>query len=142
VAGTICVACKLPNGFTMQLYRIEDWQEPVIGGGWKPSKRAMSVGAPVKLNGSAKRFGADVPWDIRSGAGLTHGVDADFFAKWMEDWKESDMVKGGFIFASAKTGDVVAEAKDKVKEKTGLEPLDRNNLPAEFTKTIKPEYGA
>jgi hypothetical protein len=121
----------------MQLYKMEDWQEPILGGGWRNAKRAVPIGSPVVLHGPAKRIGADVPWDIRSGAGITHGVDADFFVKWMEDNKESDVVRGGHIFASAKIGDVVAEAKDRAKEKTGLERLDPKNLPAEFTKLIK-----
>lgn len=139
--GMVTVGCRLPCGLQMQLYTMEDYQEPVMGGGWKTVKRALPLGKPVKLHGAAKAIGKDVPWDIRSGAGLTHGVDADFFAKWMDDNKGSDVVKGGHIFAHAKTGEVIAEAKDKISEKTGLEPLDRNNLPAEFRPVIKTAQG-
>lgn len=139
--GTVTVGCKIPCGFAMQLYTMEDASEPVMGGGWKTVKRASPLGKLVKLNGSAKAIGKDVPWDIKFGVGLTHGVDADFFAKWMEDNKESDIVKGGHIFCKTKTGEVLAEAKDKMSEKTGLEPIDRNDLPAEFKPTIKNSQG-
>ena len=135
--GTVTVGCKLHCGMMLQLYGMEDYQEPVMGGGWKTVKRAFPIGDPVKIHGSAKAIGKDIPWDIRSGAGLTHGVDADFFAKWMADNKDSDMVKGGHIFSNAKAESVIAEAKEKKKEKTGLEPLDRNNLPAEFKPVIR-----
>jgi hypothetical protein len=125
----------------MQLWGMADAEEPVMGGGVRIYKRAYPIGNPVKLNGAAKRIGQDVPWDIRAGAGLTHGIDADFFAKWMADNKDSDVVKGGHIFASAKTGDVVAEAKEKIGEKTGLEPLNPNSMPAEFSKVVRTATG-
>lgn len=140
--GTVTVACKVPCGFAMQLYRMEDAQEPVMGGGWKAIKRAVPTGKLVVLHGPAKAIGKDVPWEIKSGVGLTHGVDADFFAKWMEDNKEADVVTGGHIFANVKTGEVLAEAKDRISLKTGLEPIDRNNLPAEFRPTIKTADGS
>lgn len=139
--GTVTVGCKIPCGFAMQLYTMEDTNEAVMGGGWKIVQRARPIGKLVTLNGSAKAIGKDVAWDIKHAAGLTHGVDADFFAKWMEDNKESDIVKGGHIFANPKTSEVLAEAKDRIGEKTGLEPVDRNNLPAEFQKTVRTAQG-
>lgn len=139
--GTVTVACKIPCGFVMQLYKMEEWDEPVMGGGKRPTKRARQTGEPVTLHGPAKAIGKDVPWEIRFGVGLTHGVDADFFAQWLDANKDSDMVKGGHIFACAKSGDVAQEAKNRVSDKTGLEPLDRNNLPDEFKPLIKTAQG-
>jgi len=114
---------------------MEDYYEPVMGrdgSGSRLIQRAFPLGDPVKLHGPARAIGKDVEHEIKYGVGLTHGVDADFFAAWMDANKDSDVVKGGHIFAHAKTNEVVAEAKDKISLKTGLEPLDRNNLPPEF----------
>jgi hypothetical protein len=131
---TLTVACRVPNGLVLQVFGSEDWQEPLMGGGYKPVQRAFvrhDMGR-VTLNGPARKIGADTPYEIRHGVGLTHGVDAALFNAWLEQNKDSDIVKKGLVFASPKPRDVVAQAKERRGEKSGMEPIDPNNLPPEF----------
>ncbi len=100
MAGTVTVGCKLPNGLHLEL-----------GGQRFATLRGTNAA------------------EIVGGHGITRDVDADLFAGWMEQNKDLPMVKNGFIFGSAKTSDVIAEAKEHVDEKTGLEELDPNALP-------------
>lgn len=141
--GTCTVGCRLPNGLILRLYTMVEHDEPLIGGnGHKTVKRAQPLfqdGKPkeIKLNGSARFVGKEMPHDIRNGAGLTFGVDADFFAKWMADNKDSEIVKNGLVFAQTKAGEIEAQAKDHRQQVTGLEPLDPRNMPAEFKGKIE-----
>jgi hypothetical protein len=140
--GTVTVACKIPNGLILQIYKMEDHNEAVMGGGWRKVSQAVKVGDPVKVNGPAKYVGKDALHEIRYGVGLTHGIDADFFEKWIKDNADSEVVKLKLIFASPKAGEVIAQAKDQISLKSGMEGLDRNNLPEEFRQKITTATGA
>jgi hypothetical protein len=120
---------------------MEEHDEPMFGGGTKKVQRAVLASGTVKLNGCARFKGRDMPHDIRHGVGLTYGVDADFFAEWLKQNKDSDFVK--FVFAqSPKPGEIEAQAKDYRSLKTGLEPIDMNNLPQEFKGKVAPSTSA
>jgi hypothetical protein len=136
---TLTVACKIPTGLILQVYASEDFQEPVMGGGHKTSKRAYVDPRfkPVKLNGPARAIGKDVSHEIRNGVGLTHGVDADLFAAWLAQNKDADYVVKGLVFANLKPSEVDAQAKDHISLKSGMERIDPNNLPDEFKRKIK-----
>jgi hypothetical protein len=138
MAGTLTVACKLPCGYVMEVWGMEERQEEILGGGFRVVKRAVSLGKRVKINGAARKIGQDSPHEIRYGVGLTHGVDADFFAAWLDQHKDDDLVKNGIIFAAAKSIDVEAQAKDRSPQRSGLEAVDPNNLPGEFRRAIEP----
>lgn len=133
--GTLTVGCKIPSGLVLQVYEMADHDEPVMGGGVKVIKRAKQIGPSVKLNGCARRLGYDTPHDIRGGVGLTYGVDADFFAKWLEQNKDEPYVTKGQVFAQPtekNPREIGAQIKDHRSLKSGMEPLDPNNLPPEF----------
>jgi hypothetical protein len=136
MAGTVTVACKVPNGLWMQVFQMEDAQEPVMGGGWKTVKRAVRAGQPVKINGPAVAYGKPAPHDIRFGVGLTYGVDADFYTAWAEQNKGSDFIVKRLVYAHAKTIEIDAQSKDQVSIKSGMEPIDPHNLPDEFKRKI------
>ncbi|MCP2041665.1 hypothetical protein L1281_002276 [Neisseria sp. HSC-16F19] len=91
--NTVTVGCKLPNGLVLE-----------VGG------RA------VTLNGANSAH-------LIGGHGITHDVDAELWAAWLERHRDRAMVKNGFVFAHDKTADTKAEAKDKSRNKTKLEPL-------------------
>jgi hypothetical protein len=134
MGGKLTVACKIPNGLVIQVYGTEPWQEPVMGGGHRTVQRAFvrqDMGRAV-LNGPARKLGKDMPHEIRNGVGLTHGVDADLFNAWLEQNKDQEYVKKGLVFAHAKPAEVHAQAKDTRSVKSGLEPIDPNNMPEEF----------
>lgn len=78
---------------------------------------------PVKFNGY---HGQDVLRNDDGAFGVTRNVSAEIFAKIEKDHGDSTLFQGGFIFARDASDDVAeakAEAKDKGKTKTGLEPL-------------------
>jgi hypothetical protein len=108
-SGKICtVGCKLPNGFTMELglFGTEEYKS-------------------FKLHGinSAKIIG---------GYGITENVPEEFFDRWLEKMKDFKMIRRGLIFKQAGKLDeasVVALGREMAKEKTGLEPKDRKDLP-------------
>ena len=136
MAGTVTVACKIPNGLVLQVFSMEDTQEPVMGGGWKTVKRAIRMGAPVKINGPAVAYGKPAPHDIRYGVGLTYGVDADFYNAWAEQNKSSDFIVKRLVYAHPKGTEIDAQSKDQISIKSGLEPIDPQNLPEEFKRKI------
>jgi|SRR5215469_4851652 len=136
--GTVTVACKLPNGLEIRTFVEEIRLVNVIGGGTRDVKMFRPSGWSHKLNGPARKIGQDVGYPIVHGFGLTHGVDADRYAEWLEQHKDTDLVKNGLIFANVKPTEVVAQANDHKSIKTGLEPVDPHNLPDEFKRKIEP----
>lgn len=103
----VTVGCKLPNGIVMEL----------------GEKRQVLKGA----NSS----------NIVGGHGITEGVDKEFFDAWAAKNKDLSFIKGGFVFAHEKPANAAAEAKDRAKEKTGLEPLDPKAKPEGITEVPK-----
>jgi len=64
-----------------------------------------------------------------TGFALTFGVDREFFERWLEDNKDTDLVRKGFVFAAGSEQSARDSAKEKKSLKNGMEPLDPNNLP-------------
>lgn len=92
--ATVTVGCKLPHGLHLDVN----------------DKRITLAGE----NSSA----------VIGGHGITEGVDKELFERWMSLNKDSAAVKNGLIFAHEKSSNTQAEAKEKVKNKTGFEGLD------------------
>ena len=135
--GTLTVACKIPNGLILRVFVDEKYSVPVMAGGVKEVTRSRPTEWSQKLNGPARKIGQDVAHQIIHGAGLTHGVDADQFAIWLEQNKNSDFVVKGLVFGQPKANDTIAQAQEHRREITGLEPVDPTNLPAEFKRKIE-----
>ena len=131
--GTVTIGCKLPNGLHLTVYNMVDGQEPIMGGGWRTVKKAEYAGR-VTVKGVGRRV--DDP-RVAFGAALTHGVDADHWARWLEANKDSDVVKNGLIFAAVKQDDVKSEARLNEATKTGMEPIAPASLPKEFMGKIE-----
>jgi hypothetical protein len=136
--GTVTVACKIENGIVLDLYEFDKVSVPVMGGGVKETRIARALPWSHRLNGPARRLGQDLAYQITDGAALTHGVDADNFAKWLEQRKDSAMVINGLVFAAVKATDVIAQAKEHRDQKGDFSPVDPKNLPAEFKNKIEP----
>lgn len=58
-----------------------------------------------------------------TGTGITHDVPEDLWKAWREQFKDSKLVKGGFVFAHKQERSVKAEATEKKSKKTGREQL-------------------
>lgn len=131
MSQTITVACKLPHGLVLQLQREEKFQEPSLGG-YRDAKRFVKEGDPVTIKGWARPADQAPLVPIAGGFALTHGVDAEFWDKWLEQNAEHPSVKGGFIYASGKAADVEAHARLYEGERSGFEPHDPENVIPEF----------
>jgi hypothetical protein len=126
------VACNMPNGLILRIFESFETDVPVLGGGMSKEKVSRPVGAPVKINGPARRFDDPSPPPLLAGGyALTPGVDAEFWGKWLDQNKASPLVAGvrPVIFAHDKMANLEAEAREKRDVKSGLEPIDPKNLP-------------
>lgn len=135
----IQVACKLPNGLVLRLFKMEDAVEPSPNGGRKIKIAREDVDAGrVTLNGCAVPFGADHDYRIINGYSLTL-VDTDFWKEWLIQNKDAEVVKKNLVFAHEKTDDVQAQIKDQNKGKlrSGLEAIDPRNPPLVGIKPVK-----
>jgi hypothetical protein len=121
----------------LRVFAPETVSVPVMAGGVKDVTRWRPTAWSHKLNGPARKIGQDVAHQIIHGAGLTHGVDADQFALWLAQNKDTEMVRLGLVFGQAKANDVIQQAHDHRKELTGLEAVDPANLPAEFKRKVE-----
>jgi hypothetical protein len=129
--ATVTVASKFPMDFTLRLYDFVKAYEPVMGGGQREYKIA-------KLRRGAKEFivqGNSWPQNkgphqkLEFGYAITPGIPKAFWDEWLEQNEDADYVKNGMLFAHAETASTMAEAREKEKEKSGLERLDPKNLP-------------
>ena len=122
---TVTVALKLPNGLRLRIYDMHEEQEASPLGA-RPTKVARQVGEEVVLKGSAINLDPQrrPEHPIVGGYGLTHGVDKEFFDRWMKENKDSMLVKNELIFAYGAEADTVSQAKDNASVKSNLEPLD------------------
>jgi hypothetical protein len=131
--GTVTVACKHPPGLLLYREVEKTVPEPIFGGGFRDVKRFLRTGDPVKINGPAHPQDRAPHCAIIGGYAMTYGVDADFWADWMKLHGNDPIVREGIIMAMPKMADAEKEAKDNAGIRSGLERLDPNNLPREFT---------
>jgi hypothetical protein len=135
--ATVTVASKLPMDFVLKLYTWATRSELVMGGGTREVRVAEAArGAKhfvVQGNSWAQNKGAHQ--QIVGGFAITHGIPKAFWEQWIEQNRESDIVVNGMLFAHGETASTIAEAKEKEKEKSGLERLDPNNLPKGLQKS-------
>lgn len=128
---TVTVACKLPTGLIMRLFRPSTHQEPVVGGGVRdvtvhlPLPDTITInGNSVPQNGMAPGFTIIDAHRRGDGFGLTHNVPAKFFADWLEQNKDAAYVREGLIWAYSDMDSVHDKARDLENKKSGLEPLN------------------
>lgn len=102
MAGTVVVACKIPNGLFLDVLGHDR----------------------IKVHGPAKFLTQESRHPIIHGVGLTT-VDADLWAVWSKAHASYGPVKAGLIFAHEKSPSVEAQAREMLAEKSGLEPLEK-----------------
>ena len=127
---TVTVACKLPHGIMLQLYKMIDGVEPVSGGGYRQIKVAQKVGEPIKINGNSHKQNALPSCIIRDSFAFTENVPKDHWDAWLEQNQSLDFVKNGLIFAHETTNSVVDQAKDHKAIRSGFERLNPDAKPA------------
>lgn len=127
--ATVTVACKLPHGLMLRLFRMEEHDEPVMGGGTKTVKRAVAIGETLTILGVAAPFGKSPKAQIVGGYALTPGVDADFFKAWMDQNKDSAVVRNKLVMHHEKPDMVAKKAEELAAIRSGLEPLTPDSDP-------------
>jgi hypothetical protein len=106
---------------------MQEKPEPAPGGGYRMVPTATVHGDTVFIKGNAYAANAPLPdYPIVGGAALTFNVDADFFAEWMKQNADAEIVKKGLIFAHAK--DTAGLARESAGLKSGLERIDPDAL--------------
>ena len=121
---TVTVGCKMPGGLILQLYEMHDEKEATPNG-FRDIKVARPAGDPVRINGCAVPVGGPQPKHmVLGGYGLTPGVDADFFAKWLKQNEHSMLVKNKLIFSANSRDSAESKAEEMAKVRSNLEPLN------------------
>lgn len=133
--ATVTVGCKLPNGLKLRVHGFVERHEQVMGGGTRLVKQAVQQGQTFTLNGFARDVLKAPEHPIRGGYALTYGVDAEFMATWMKQNESHPAVANKLIIVHEKASMIEGQAKEQAKVRSGLEPVDPNNLPM---KQIKP----
>lgn len=128
VAETVTVACKLPNGIHLDVFRMDTVAEKTILGAVVETKRAVKAGR-FTVKGIKRRTDDE---GLAMGFALTHGCPKAIWDSWLEANKENPIVVNGLIFATSSTNDARARARENEAQRSGLEPLDPKNLPREF----------
>lgn len=124
-SGTVTVACKLPNGLQMRLFDMKPTEELVMGGGVRTVHKAfLADHDPVEIKGAAAPFGT--PILLIGGYALTPNVDVQFYAEWLRQNSDSDLVRNRIIFAQDTRDRVEGQANDQAEILSGLQPLQRS----------------
>lgn len=133
--GTVTVALKWPTDIILRVFDMKDVQDPLPGGGTKTVQKAHPRQKTVTIKGYNERYRIDLPPAAKSGHyALTHNVDADFFAEWLKQNQDNDLVLNHLIFAHEKQENVRSMVRENEKRKSGVEPIDPQNLKAHNTK--------
>jgi len=114
----------------MQLYTRQDARE-MTPSGPRDTTIAVKKGVAIKLNGVARRFGADLPFPVIQGYAMTV-VPKEFWDQWCEQNADADIITNRGIFAGADqaelTEKIVNARRDKVK--SGLAAIDPKSPPS------------
>lgn len=125
----ITVACKLPHGLELRLFKMVDMSEPTQGG-YRTIARAEPLPNTITIKGYLEKYRIDLPPAARGAEyALTHGVDKEFFDEWLKQNADHDVVKNKLIFASEKADTVTSMVKENASRRNGLEPINPANLP-------------
>lgn len=130
-AETVTVACKLPNGLKLQVWRQEEYMETYVGG-HMPAKRAIPVDECYFLNGTAIDIAAlttnqGLDKVVTAGYALTPGIRKEYWDEWLKQNAQAPYVTNKLVFAASNEMNARSMAKDHKTVRSGLEPIDPNN---------------
>lgn len=128
-ATTVTVGCKLPHGLILRTYKMDEYEEPVFGGGKKLSRIAIATGEQHVVAGVAKMPGEEREFPLVGGFALTHGIPSDFMELWMKQNADLPAVKNGLVFCHSQEASARSIAKENTANLSGLEPIDPKKPP-------------
>ncbi len=131
---TVTVASKLPMHLEIQLCQEKTAS---VTGQFGSVKETVNVkfGAIYVIRGTGHPAGTvpkgfpKAPELNKPGFALTHGVDAEFFARWLEQNKDTEMVINGLIMAHGDEDSLEDMTKERRKVDSGLGPLNPDGDP-------------
>lgn len=118
----VTVACKLPGGLELRVFKMVESSELVMGGGSRTTRVAQLAGR-VFINGVAKKVEQSHGCMVVGGYALTPGVDKAFWDQWLEDNKDSLMVRNNLVFANESHAKLEGMAKERALVRSNLEPM-------------------
>jgi hypothetical protein len=132
MTDTVTVASKLPFGLILHIDDMVEVREAMYNGGERTVMRARPRPEKYTLKGNAIDWApqAENP-RLFGGYALTSGIPRDFWDAWLEQHKDSDLVKNYQVFAAARANTEGA-AKEKSEIRSGLEPLRQNYSAADI----------
>lgn len=131
--ASVTVACKVPAGLILKLFRMVDDSE-MTPLGPRAVKRAQQIGRTYRINGSARNrsvLSDEATLPLAYGYALTPGIPKAFWDEWVVQNADADVVVNKLIFAHEKVGYAHAQAKEQQRAKivSGLEPVNPKELP-------------
>lgn len=122
----VIVACKIPTGLQLQICKPTKVMEPTQSGP-REITRWDRVGDRITVRGTARPVGQApagyVPAIMVDGYAMTPNVPAEFWDTWLEQNRDTDLVKNRLIYAMPSRADAAAMAKENRAVTSGLEPL-------------------
>jgi hypothetical protein len=131
-AEFVTVACKLPAGIHLDVFRMDEYQEHTVMG-VRTGQRAVRT-ARYTVKGIGRRL--DDP-RLNSGFALTPGIPKMHWEAWLNANQDTPLVKNGIIFAHRAPESVASMAKEREKNVSGFEPVDPRAIPREFRGKIE-----
>lgn len=122
--ATVTVACKMPTGLRLTLFKARAEKFPVAGGMMIEETISRPAGDPVVLHGNRVPFGERAKVPVVGGYGLNHGISKDFWDAWVEQNKNLDIVRNRIVFAYDTPDHARGAAKEQRDVLSGLEPLN------------------
>lgn len=128
----VTVACKLPNGFVLEIFDWSTVREYNRAGDIVETRVSRRTGRSHVLNGHALdvedlKKGRYPGYPIEGGYALTPGVPRDLWERWVHDNAGSPLLVNHIIFAASSTERAGAQAREQVEVESGLEPVDQDN---------------
>lgn len=126
---TVTIACKIPAGLVLRTFHAVKKSVPQANGSMRDVDVYVDDPDQVVVNGFSHPQDKAPGHPIIGGFGLTYGVPKDFWAKWLAQNKDSDVVRNGMIFAHEKPNFAEGSANERAALKSGLERLDPEKPP-------------
>lgn len=129
---TVTVASKLPMNLVLHLEEPFEQKEATPMGHLNVT-RHRRLEHTVMINGMSQHVGEAASVPLQNGFALTHGVDKDFWDKWLSAHLDYAPIVSGMLYAVPKKQDAKVETKSRASIKSGFEAADPASLPKEFT---------
>ena len=121
--GKVTVACKLPHGLVLRLYKMVPDRILMPGGTFIETQRAEPLPDQYAVHGMAVAKGEAPGYLIVGGYALTPNIPADFWDAWWKANKDAPYCKNEMIRAYENRPDAIAGSKERADIRSNMEPF-------------------